>query len=53
VEVVAMQGRFHLYEGWDPADVALPIRALAALGARQLLLTNAAGGVRPGLSRAT
>jgi purine-nucleoside phosphorylase len=49
VEVAVMQGRFHLYEGWDPADVARPIRALAALGARQLVLTNAAGGVRPGL----
>jgi purine-nucleoside phosphorylase len=48
VEVAAMQGRFHLYEGWDPADVALPIRALAALGAGTMLLTNAAGGIRPG-----
>ena len=49
VEVVAMQGRFHLYEGWDPTAVALPIRALSALGARTLLITNAAGGVRPGM----
>jgi purine-nucleoside phosphorylase len=48
VEVAAMQGRFHLYEGWEPDAVALPIRALAALGARTLLVTNAAGGVRPG-----
>lgn len=50
VEVVAMQGRFHLYEGWEPADVALPIRALAALGAQTMLLTNAAGGIRPGFA---
>ncbi len=49
VEVVAMQGRFHLYEGWDGAAVALPIRALRAIGAETLLLTNAAGGVRAGL----
>jgi purine-nucleoside phosphorylase len=48
VEVVAMQGRFHLYEGWSPAEVALPVRALAALGAGVLLATNAAGGIRPG-----
>jgi purine-nucleoside phosphorylase len=49
VEVVAMQGRFHLYEGWDAAEVALPIRALSALGVKLLLLTNAAGGLRPGM----
>jgi len=49
VEVATMQGRFHLYEGWKPADVALPIRALAALGAEVMLLTNAAGGLRPGM----
>lgn len=49
VEVAVMQGRFHLYEGWSAADVALPIRALAALGPRVMLLTNAAGGIRPGM----
>ena len=49
VEVVAMQGRFHLYEGWDPSVVALPIRALAALGAGALVVSNAAGGLRPGM----
>jgi purine-nucleoside phosphorylase len=49
VEVAAMQGRFHLYEGWSPADVALPVRALAALGPRAMVLTNAAGGLRPGM----
>jgi len=49
VEVAAMQGRFHLYEGWSPEDVALPMRALAALGPQVMLLTNAAGGLRPGM----
>jgi purine-nucleoside phosphorylase len=41
----AMQGRFHLYEGHDPATVALPVRMLLALGARTLIVTNAAGGI--------
>ncbi|MDQ3555331.1 MAG: purine-nucleoside phosphorylase [Gemmatimonadota bacterium] len=49
VEVAAMQGRFHLYEGWSPEQVARPIRALGSLGASAMLLTNAAGGIRPGL----
>ena len=49
VEVAAMQGRFHMYEGWDPASVVLPVRALAALGAQVMILTNAAGGIRPGM----
>lgn len=49
VEVAALQGRFHLYEGWEPQAVALPIRALAALGAGAMLVTNAAGGLRPGM----
>jgi purine-nucleoside phosphorylase len=50
VEVAAMSGRFHLYEGWAPEDVALPVRALAALGAETMVLTNAAGGIRPGFA---
>ena len=47
LECVAMQGRFHLYEGHSAATAVLPIRALAALGARTLVISNAAGGVNP------
>ncbi|HEX9107609.1 MAG TPA: purine-nucleoside phosphorylase [Longimicrobiales bacterium] len=47
VQCVAMQGRYHIYEGHDPSAVVLPIRALAALGARTFIATNAAGGLNP------
>jgi purine-nucleoside phosphorylase len=49
VPVLAMAGRFHVYEGWSPEQVALPVRALTSLGPRTLVVTNAAGSVRPGL----
>ncbi len=45
VPVAVMQGRHHLYEGYGPADVAFPVRVLAALGCRTLIVTNAAGGL--------
>jgi purine-nucleoside phosphorylase len=44
---VAMQGRVHLYEGHTAAAVAFPARVLITLGARTLIVTNAAGGLRP------
>ncbi|MCC6234549.1 MAG: purine-nucleoside phosphorylase [Verrucomicrobiales bacterium] len=46
VTVAVLRGRLHAYEGHDLPTVTFPIRVLAALGARQLLLTNAAGGIR-------
>lgn len=49
VPVAALQGRFHLYEGVSASQAVLPVRALAALGARALVVTNAAGGIRPGM----
>lgn len=43
--IAVMQGRFHYYEGYSLEEVTLPIRAFGAMGVRQLVLTNAAGGV--------
>jgi purine-nucleoside phosphorylase len=45
--VVAMQGRFHRYEGYDLREVTFPVRVLAALGARVLAVSNACGGMHP------
>lgn len=45
--VVALQGRWHRYEGHDPADVAFPVRVVGALGASTLIVSNACGGLRP------
>ena len=40
-----MQGRFHLYEGWSPAEIGFPIRVSRFIGAKKLLVTNAAGSL--------
>ncbi|MSP59356.1 MAG: purine-nucleoside phosphorylase [Myxococcales bacterium] len=52
IEVLAMQGRVHFYEGHDLATVVWPVRALCAAGCNTLIITNAAGGIdhalRPG-----
>ncbi len=49
VEVVAMAGRFHRYEGWSLDQIAFPVHVMHALGARTLIVSNAAGGVNPKL----
>lgn len=48
--VIAMQGRVHLYEGYDASTVAHPLRTMWQLGARTLLVTNAAGSLHEGLA---
>lgn len=45
--VVAMRGRFHMYEGYTPQQIGLPVRVLARLGARTLVVSNACGGMHP------
>jgi purine-nucleoside phosphorylase len=45
--VVALSGRFHMYEGHDASLAGFPVRVLHELGARTLIVTNAAGGIRP------
>jgi len=49
VSVACLSGRVHLYEGHPPHRVVFGVRLLAALGCGIVLLTNAAGGIRPGL----
>lgn len=52
-KVVAMQGRFHYYEGYSAQEITFPIRVMKALGVKKLLISNAAGTVNPDFKKGT
>jgi purine-nucleoside phosphorylase len=47
VDLAGMQGRVHLYEGYAVKEVAFPVRVFARMGVKAVILTNAAGGIKP------
>lgn len=46
-QVAALQGRFHYYEGYSAKELTFPVRVLSLLGAKTMLVSNAAGGLNP------
>lgn len=46
-EVMVVQGRIHVYEGYSPHEAAFPVRLASALGVKKFIVTNAAGGINP------
>src|SRR5512147_1641543 len=46
-KVMAMEGRFHLYEGYTPSEVTFPVRVMKKLGVEYLFISSAAGGFNP------
>ena len=51
IPLAVMQGRVHLYEGYSAQEAAFPVRVLARMGVRALILTNAAGGINLAFSQ--
>lgn len=52
-KVLAMQGRFHYYEGYSGAEITFPIRVMKQLGIQKLLISNAAGALNPKFKKGT
>lgn len=52
-KVMAMQGRFHYYEGYDMQEITFPVRVMKELGIENLFLSNAAGGLNPAYKKSS